>query len=503
MMSEAIMTADMSVLASLNAVFGNTPAAPSNDGAFRELLGAMMTPAVNAEAEIIPELTESDVETEQLQGIAAVFAALAPDDAEIPDADVFTAKGAEAFIKTLEKLLNGDAQECDIPELWKNVSDEEKSAYVKLLEIISGDIPDNGELVSVFFSDNSEEEFSEETVITVNDIVNAVVSEGLKLMADEKDADSEKEKAELEISPEAAAAYFAVAVPVRSDIQVQVSEKAVTAEAEAVSVQSVDVSGNIQNVYEIVRNAEPEDIRQFCAKLAEELDAEISVSTEAVSAEAPESNVAEMFGSNRQAFMARISKPFEAAEEIPAVQNLIGAEAVPQSIEAEVFTDIPVEAADTEGMAARIIERINSLEDYAPHNTGEISMKLSPDELGDIRVKITKTDEGMVIAFAAEKSEAAEMLGDRAAALAETLAAKGIKLREMTVTEQIVSERSENTALDYMGSDGRNSHESSSGQSRRFVFGVNGSENVSSEDVSDGQISEIYYNREAKLWVSA
>ena len=170
------------------------------------------------------------------QGIAAVFAALAPDDAEIPDADVFTAKGAEAFIKILEKLLSGDAQECDIPELWKNVSDEEKSAYVKLLEIISGDIPDNGELVSVFFSDNSEEETSEETVITVNDIVNAVVSEGLKLMADEKDADSEKEKAELEISPEAAAAYFAAAVPVRSDIQVQVSQKAVTAEAEVVSV---------------------------------------------------------------------------------------------------------------------------------------------------------------------------------------------------------------------------------------------------------------------------
>lgn len=496
-MSEAIMAADMSSLAALRLVFGCADtAAPAENGAFGQLLGAMMNPVTAENPDAAEIIAAEESETQAYEGIAA----LVPDSVSVPNGEIFTPDGAKAFIGTLEKFLSeGEISPEDIKELWKDVSDEEKSLYADLLLTLAGnDIPEGA---NELFENVSHE-------ITVNDIISAAVSECAKTISPK----SEKKDEKKEIAPEAAAAYFAV-MDIKAPIEAASSEEsevAMTAVGAArndevsedvgqTKLLDVEISENVQSVYNKLENADPEDLKQFCEMAAKELNAEITVSPKA----APENegtsekiSVSDMFGSGRQAVMARMGKPLENAEEISVMQNF-------QSIVPESAEEIPVEVTDTSEISRRIIERINMLEAYESDRVGEITMKLSPEELGGIKVKITGSSDGMVIAFAAEKSEAARLIGDRAAALAEALAARGVNLKEMSVTQQITAEHSENSALDYMGRESGNPSNGYQNGSRRFVFGENGMTGEVIGDSGESEDSEIYYNREAKLWVSA
>lgn len=500
-MSEAIMAADMSTLAALRSVFGCADtAAPAENGAFGQLLGAMMNPVTAENPDAVEIIAAEESETQAYEGIAAVIAALATDSVSVPNGEIFTPEGAKAFIGTLEKFLSeGEISPEDIKELWKDVSDEEKSLYADLLLTLAGnDIPEGA---NELFENVSHE-------ITVNDIISAAVSECVKTLSPK----SEKKDEKKEISPEAAAAYFAV-MEIKAPIEAASSEESevamtavgaarndeVSADVGQTALLDVDAGENIQIVYNKLENADPDDLKQFCETAAKELNAEITVSPKA----APENegtsekiSVSDMFGSGRQAVMARMGKPLENAEEISVMQNF-------RSIVPETAEEIPVEVTDTSEISRRIIERINMLEAYESESVGEITMKLSPEELGGIKVKITGSGDGLVIAFAAEKSEAARLIGDRAAALAEALAARGVNLKEMSVTQQITAEHSENSALDYMGRESGNPSNGYQNGSRRFVFGENGMTGEVIGDSGESEDSEIYYNREAKLWVSA
>lgn len=504
-MSEAIMAADMSSLAALRSVFGCADtAAPAENGAFGQLLGAMMNPVTAENPDAAEIIAAEKSETQAYEGIAAVIAALVPDSVSVPNGEIFTPDGAKAFIGTLEKFLSeGEISPEDIKELWKDVSDQEKSLYADLLLTLAGnDIPEGA---NELFENVSHE-------ITVNDIISAAVSECAKTLSPKSEKKDEKKDEKKEISPEAAAAYFAV-MEIKAPIEAASSEEsevAMTAVGAArndkvfedvgqAKLLDVEISENVHSVYNKLENADPEDLKQFCEMAAKELNAEIKVSPKA----APENegtsekiSVSDMFGSGRQAVMARMGKPLENAEEISVMQNF-------QSIVPESAEEIPVEVTDTSEISRRIIEKINMLEAYESDSVGEITMKLSPEELGGIKVKITGSSDGLVIAFAAEKSEAARLIGDRAAALAEALAARGVNLKEMSVTQQITAEHSENSALDYMGRESGNPSNGYQNGSRRFVFGENGMTGEVIGDSGESEDSEIYYNREAKLWVSA
>lgn len=270
-------------------------------------------------------------------------------------------------------------------------------------------------------------------------------------------------------------------------------------------IQSVIPEGNIQNVntngglvpdYEktevTLDDVSEEELYKFCKKLETELKAEISVKK--ASENALQSDLTAKDMGSRQVFMSRVRNAFEETA-VPSVAQAV----IPESTSFD--HDTAVSPSDTAALADRIAERITLMEDISS-DKHEISMKLSPDDMGDIRVRIKKDADGMHIFFAAEKNEAAQIIGSRAAALAESLASRGIKLKELSVTQQITSEQADNNALDYMESGRHGFADAQNGgrQGRRFVF----NDGIMTETgLSDDESAEIYYNREARLWVSA
>ena len=97
--------------------------------------------------------------------------------------------------------------------------------------------------------------------------------------------------------------------------------------------------------------------------------------------------------------------------------------------ETDSAEDVPVSPMDTEEIARRISEHISK------GRNESITLRLDPEDLGEIKVTISRKAGETVVAFEAHKSESAQILGDRAAALAESLAAKGIAVREISVTD--------------------------------------------------------------------
>lgn len=419
-------------------------------GEFGQLLGAMMS-----------------VPTEETAVIEAV---------PVTDEALEQTAGIDAFMAVLKQFLaEGETTSESIKELWANVSDEDKAVFVQLLDMAVSDIDE----------------------MSPAQAMKKLILEGAKLKK-AKEAASENEET---VIPEAAAAMAAA-----PEITVEITENAADSESPLVIVPNIQIAvydefaeEDIQNVYNALENASPEELKEFCNILAGELKAEITA-TEQHGAGGTE--LAELFGSSRQAVMSRVSRPLDTDNEpdtVP-VQQAVQEESTVNvfEISENMFTR---EAESTQSIAQTIIERISEIRQRAAEVTDQITLKLDPEELGEIVVKITHSEKGVAIAFAAERSEAAGMIGDRAAALAETMASRGVDLREISVTQQIISARAEDNALAYMGS-GQDRQFSQGGSGRRFVYEDGAVTEITSDD-DFLQNAEIYYNREAKLWVSA
>ena len=132
-------------------------------------------------------------------------------------------------------------------------------------------------------------------------------------------------------------------------------------------------------------------------------------------------------------------------------------------------------------------------------------MKLSPESLGGVEIRIRRSDKGFEITFTAEKAEAAELIGNKAAELHEALALRGIALKELSVTRQIVTNESDGSLTDgtLSGNGGlyQGAQNGQSGSGRHFSF--EGQTSDAASEAADESASEQNFNREAKLWVSA
>lgn len=424
-------------------------------GEFGQLLGAMMS-VPTEETAVIDAVPVTDEALEQTAGIDAFMAVLG------------------------QFLAEGETTSESIKELWANVSDEDKAVFVQLLNMAVSDIDE----------------------MSPAQAMKKLIFEGAKLKK-AKDAETENED---QIIPEAAAAMAAAPeITVEITVTVTDSEGSMDIAPDIQIVLSDEFTPeDLQSVYKALENASPEELKEFCNVLAGELKAEITA-TEQQSAGGTE--LAEIFGSSRQAVMSRVSRPLDTENEpdTTPVQQAVQEQTVQEESTVNVFeiteNMFTREAESTESIAQTIIERISEIRQSAAEVTDQITLKLDPEELGEIVVKITHSEKGVSIAFAAERSEAAGMIGDRAAALAETMASRGVDLREISVTQQIISARAEDNALAYMGS-GQDQQFSQGGSGRRFVYEDGAVTEITSDD-DFLQNAEIYYNREAKLWVSA
>ena len=498
------------LMAAMN-VFGGTDTSPlsaqdgTEGGSFGAVLGLLMTDTgdstavlqADAKTDTAPEISAADVLSAAVKGDAV---------AKLPD--VFTEKGAAAFIKALAAFSEDNTDNAFSEAVWDGVSPEERTAFAELLYAAVG----------TFGDENVSTDTAPDKVIRLAaDIV---------VRSAKKSADDSGEKADVNedaalmaglsgfIRPVQVISYDAADISDNSDTAPvnAVSENVQTVSAESAPVVITgDISEKITELFpdkkqaaditaavEKLADAKPEEITSFCEKLADGLKGSVKVISPA-----PENTEAMHLDFGRQSvqgFMSRVNRHDDIISEDGA-QMLI--QNAPKAQAADI---IPEEAVpENEDVDVQIMDRIDLYRDIFSGNFSEkeISVKLSPDELGNVEVKIKRTDDGFEISFTAQKAEAAELIADKASELEKAMASRGIALREMTVARQIVT----NEADGGMNNDSfggglyGGAQNGQNGSERHFTFGGNTLPDTSDQDSNSSSDSE--FNREAKLWVSA
>ena len=498
------------LMAAMN-VFGGTDTSPlsaqdgTEGGSFGAVLGLLMTDTgdstavlqADAKTDTAPEISAADVLSAAVKGEAV---------AKLPD--VFTEKGAAAFIKALAAFSEDNTDNAFSEAVWDGVSPEERTAFAELLYAAVG----------TFGDENVSTDTAPDKVIRlVTDIV---------VRSAKKSADDSGEKADVTedaalmaglsgfIRPVQVISYDAADISDNSDTAPDnaVSENVQTVSAESAPVVITgDISEKITELFpdkeqaaditvavEKLADAKPEEITSFCEKLADGLKGSVEVISPA-----PENTEAMHLDFGRQSvqgFMSRVNRHDDIISEDGA-QMLI--QNAPKAQSADIIPDEAV--PENEDVDVQIMNRIDLYRDIFSGNFSEkeISVKLSPDELGNVEVKIKRTDDGFEISFTAQKAEAAELIADKASELEKAMASRGIALREMTVARQIVTNEADGGMNNdtFGGGLYGGAQNGQNGSERHFTFGGSNLPETSDQDSSSSSDSE--FNREAKLWVSA
>lgn len=497
------------LMAAMN-VFGGTDTSPlsaqdgTEGGSFGAVLGLLMTDTgdstavlqADAKTDTAPEISAADVLSAAVKGEAV---------AKLPD--VFTEKGAAAFIKALAAFSEDNTDNAFSEAVWNGVSPEERTAFAELLYAAVG----------TFGDENVSTDTAPDKVIRlVTDIV---------VRSAKKSADDSGEKADVNedaalmaglsgfIRPVQVISYDAADISDNSDTAPvnAVSENVQTVSAESAPVVITgDISEKITELFpdkkqaaditaavEKLADAKPEEITSFCEKLADGLKGSVKVISPA-----PENTEAMHLDFGRQSvqgFMSRVNRHDDIISEDGA-QMLI--QNAPKAQAADI---IPEEAVpENEDVDVQIMDRIDLYRDIFSRNFSEkeISVKLSPDELGNVEVKIKRTGDGFEISFTAQKAEAAELIADKASELEKAMASRGIALREMTVARQIVTNEADGGMNNdtFGGGLYGGAQNGQNGSERHFTFGGN---TLPDTDQDSSSSSDSEFNREAKLWVSA
>ena len=502
------------LMAAMN-VFGGTDISPlsvqdgTEGGSFGAVLGLLMTDTgdstavlqADAKTDTAPEISAADVLSAAVKGETV---------AKLPD--VFTEKGAITFIKALAAFSEDNTDNAFSEAVWDGVSPEERTAFAELLYAAVG----------TFGDENVSTDTAPDKVIKL--VTNIVVRSA------KKSADDSGEKADVTedaalmaglsgfIRPVQIISYGSYSAETENTDNVNtapvnaVSENVQTVSAESAPVVITgDISEKITELFpdkeqaaditaavEKLADAKPEEITSFCKRLADGLKGSVEVISPA-----PENTEAMHLDFGRQSvqgFMSRVSRHDDIISE-DGMQMLI--QNAPKAQAADI---IPEEAVpENEDVDVQIMDRIDLYRDIFSGNFSEkeISVKLSPDELGNVEVKIKRTGDGFEISFTAQKAEAAELIADKASELEKAMASRGIALREMTVARQIVT----NEADGGMNNDSfggglyGGAQNGQNGSERHFTFGGNTLPDTSDQDSNSSSDSE--FNREAKLWVSA
>lgn len=171
-------------------------------------------------------------------------------------------------------------------------------------------------------------------------------------------------------------------------------------------------------------------------------------------------------------------------------------------------TEIPAETEQTVpedryGTVEQILARLEET-NIREGSTREIVVKLTPETLGEITVRIAKDVTGAVeITLAAQNRDVAELISSRASELAQSLSDKGTAVSSVNVVDPAQS--GQNLAFDMSG--GQNSFNF---RQQDLGYHFDGRRNFSADDDGDGTVeavsaadstdNNIFVSKEAKLW---
>ena len=393
--------------------------------------------------------------------------------------DEFTEKDAQDLVNS---LLNGseDANAEDLPEKWAGLSLEDSKKLLKIIDLLNYAAADK----------NKSGENMQETVIDM-------------LFGDKKKGEKAAESGL--IMPDSSYMWQIMAVRLSQQTSPETLTENFTAVTEMSAVQAMDMqmpdtaqTADAQiipeNTAEILKNAvnsmSSDDLAERLDTFAEALNAEITVKNGG-NAEASEDVFTEM-----QTASLRKDKTASAEGELAAITA-----DVPHVVNTGDVVQVNAQDVKFSDIAAQI-ERVLKTEEIfakaAEKTPTELTIRLDPENLGRIEVKITSGNGGLTVAFAAENAQTGRLLSENVRELAAAVNRAGGDINEVYVVSGNESTDGAQLSMAFSFANGFGGGQKDSGanQTGRQITPAENTEKSVSE-------TENITLREGKLWQTA
>lgn len=396
--------------------------------------------------------------------------------------DEFTEKDAQDLVNS---LLNGseDANAEDLPEKWAGLSLEDSKKLLKIIDLLNyaaADKNKSGEnmqetVIDMLFGDKKKGEKAAESGLIMPDS-----SYMWQIMA---------VRLSQQTSPETLTENFTAVteMPAVQAMDMQMPDTAQTADAQIIPEMP-------ENTAEILKNAvnsmPSDDLAERLDTFAEALNAEITVKNGG-NAEASEDIFTEM-----QTASLRKDKTASAEGELAVITA-----DVPHVVNTGDVVQVNAQDVKFSDIAAQI-ERVLKTEEIfakaAEKTPTELTIKLDPENLGRIEVKITSGNGGLTVAFAAENTQTGRLLSENVRELAAAVNRAGGDINEVYVVSGNESTDGAQLSMAFSFANGFGGGQKDSGanQTGRQITPAENTENSVSE-------TENITLQEGKLWQTA
>lgn len=382
--------------------------------------------------------------------------------------DEFTEKDAQDLVNS---LLNGseDANAEDLPEKWAGLSLEDSKKLLKIIDLLNYAAADK----------NKSGENMQETVIDM-------------LFGDKKKGEKAAESGL--IMPDSSYMWQIMAVRLSQQTSPETPAENFTAVTEMPAAQTADAQIIPENTAEILKNAvnsmPSDDLAERLDTFAEALNAEITVKNGG-NAEASEDIFTEM-----QTASLRKDKTASAEGELAAITA-----DVPHVVNTGDAVQVNAQDVKFSDIASQI-ERVLKTEEIfakaAEKTPTELTIRLNPENLGRIEVKITSGNGGLTVAFAAENAQTGRLLSENVRELAAAVNRAGGDINEVYVVSGNESTDGAQLGMAFSFANGFGGGQKDSGanQTGRQITPAENTENSVSE-------TENITLQEGKLWQTA
>lgn len=393
--------------------------------------------------------------------------------------DEFTEKDAQDLVNS---LLNGseDANAEDLPEKWAGLSLEDSKKLLKIIDLLNyaaADKNKSGEnmqetVIDMLFGDKKKGEKAAESGLIMPDS-----SYMWQIMA---------VRLSQQTSPETPAENFTAVteMPAVQAMDMQMPDTAQTADAQIIPENTAEILKNAVN------SMPSDDLAERLDTFAEALNAEITVKNGG-NAEASEDIFTEM-----QTASLRKDKTASAEGELAAITA-----DVPHVVNTGDVVQVNAQDVKFSDIAAQI-ERVLKTEEIfakaAEKTPTELTIRLDPENLGKIEVKITSENGGLTVAFAAENAQTGRLLSENVRELAAAVNRAGGDINEVYVVSGNESTDGAQLSMAFSFANGFGGGQKDSGanQTGRQTTPAENTENSVSE-------TENITLQEGKLWQTA
>lgn len=428
------------------------------------------------------------------------------------------------------KLLKGDESlsESDLPEEWAGMSLDDSKKLLKIMDLMlyaASDKKPYGEkgvesIFDILFDDSKDEDKIPEMAAASGNVVGDTMF--WQTMALSVTAKYTESNVDSEITPvdNTESINYAANIP---DITENVSQTA----AEKIPENTENVSQTAANIPEITENVSQtaanipettESVPQAAEKLPEKEMITFPKTERGDVPEMPKTEFVERLTRLSEVLRAEISEKIGDVTEskIPAEEGISQADRDKMNVFAVKRVNVSFAAGEIEALTgaetaapditeigenthfsdiSAQIERVMKAEMAAipeKNTVRELNIRLTPDELGEINVKLTTDGEKLTVAFTAENSSTAKLLSDNIRSLAAAISRNDAETETAYLIQ--AADGSESASLNL-----------SAGSSNSFGRGEprnNGGQTVyrSSSSETDEPAQETILIREAKLW---